>query len=292
MSRDLVREIETSPWFLPVRIATALGRGLHATQEEKDTAPEGAEPGLSGIDIGKDRHFVAIDPERCSEPVRSFDSFTRDLEAMAGLVVVVRGEKSGAGIDLGVLDPGLRGAGAGRVRGDAGAAPHDEADRRAQERCARLPVDLAASVLRPSAGRFPSGRCDLSASFLRAPGKAADRRPLALRAAHAEGAGPDECPVGLGAHRHHGPDRAEDPAGDHRRRARPAASGVVPAPSGQGQCRHNCRKPGGHLARRAPVCPGAGHAALRLPRTAAGGLRGTDHRADRQPDAAGRFHRR
>ena len=56
---------------------------MHATQEEKDTAPEGAEPGLSGIDIGKDRHFVAIDPERCSEPVRSFDSFTRDLEAMA-----------------------------------------------------------------------------------------------------------------------------------------------------------------------------------------------------------------
>ena len=37
----------------------------------------------AGIDIGKDRHFVAVDPARCSEPVRPFDGFTRDLEAMA-----------------------------------------------------------------------------------------------------------------------------------------------------------------------------------------------------------------
>ena len=36
-------------------------------------------PDCAGIDIGKDRHFVAIDPERCSEPVRSFDSFTPGL---------------------------------------------------------------------------------------------------------------------------------------------------------------------------------------------------------------------
>ena len=40
-------------------------------------------PDCAGIDIGKDRHFVAVDPARCSEPIRSFDSFTRDLEAMA-----------------------------------------------------------------------------------------------------------------------------------------------------------------------------------------------------------------
>ena len=40
-------------------------------------------PDCAGIDIGKDRHFVAVDPVRCSEPVRSFDSFTRELEAMA-----------------------------------------------------------------------------------------------------------------------------------------------------------------------------------------------------------------
>ncbi len=37
----------------------------------------------AGIDIGKDVHYVAVDPESCSEPVRSFDAFTRDLEEMA-----------------------------------------------------------------------------------------------------------------------------------------------------------------------------------------------------------------
>ena len=68
------------------------------------------------------------------------------------MAVVVRGEEGGDGIDLGLLDPGLRGAGSFRLRGDAGSAPHDEADFRTQERCARLPVDLAASVLRSSAG--------------------------------------------------------------------------------------------------------------------------------------------
>ena len=40
-------------------------------------------PDCAGIDIGKDRHFVAVDPERSDEPVRSFGSFTRDLAAMA-----------------------------------------------------------------------------------------------------------------------------------------------------------------------------------------------------------------
>ena len=40
-------------------------------------------PDCAGIDIGKDRHFVAVDPERTEEPVRSFGAFTRDLEAMA-----------------------------------------------------------------------------------------------------------------------------------------------------------------------------------------------------------------
>ncbi len=39
-------------------------------------------PDCAGIDIGKDRHFVAVDPERTEEPVRSFGAFTRDLEAM------------------------------------------------------------------------------------------------------------------------------------------------------------------------------------------------------------------
>ena len=40
-------------------------------------------PDCAGIDIGKDRHFVAVEAERSEEPVRSFGAFTRDLEEMA-----------------------------------------------------------------------------------------------------------------------------------------------------------------------------------------------------------------
>ncbi len=40
-------------------------------------------PDCAGIDIGKDRHFVAVNPEHTEEPVRGFGAFTRDLEEMA-----------------------------------------------------------------------------------------------------------------------------------------------------------------------------------------------------------------
>ena len=40
-------------------------------------------PDCAGVDVGKDRHFVAVDPEQSDDPVRSFGAFTRDLEAMA-----------------------------------------------------------------------------------------------------------------------------------------------------------------------------------------------------------------
>ena len=40
-------------------------------------------PDCAGIDIGKDRHFVAVDPERSADPVREFGGFTRDLLEMA-----------------------------------------------------------------------------------------------------------------------------------------------------------------------------------------------------------------
>ena len=36
----------------------------------------------SGIDIGKDTHHLAVDPDRCAEPAPSFGAFTRDLEEM------------------------------------------------------------------------------------------------------------------------------------------------------------------------------------------------------------------
>ena len=40
-------------------------------------------PNCAGIDVGKSRHYVAVDPSQTDTPVRSFLSFTDDLEAMA-----------------------------------------------------------------------------------------------------------------------------------------------------------------------------------------------------------------
>ena len=40
-------------------------------------------PDCAGIDVGKRKHYVAVDPSRFDRPVRDFSSFTCDLEAMA-----------------------------------------------------------------------------------------------------------------------------------------------------------------------------------------------------------------
>ena len=40
-------------------------------------------PDAAGIDIGSDRHWVAVPPDRDEQPVRSFRSFMRDLHAVA-----------------------------------------------------------------------------------------------------------------------------------------------------------------------------------------------------------------
>ena len=98
-------------------------------------------PDCAGIDIGKDRHFVAVDPERTEEPVRSFGAFTRDLEEMAAWLASCGVTKVAMESTSVYWITGLRDAGAGGLRGDARAAAHDEADRRAQERRAGLPVD-------------------------------------------------------------------------------------------------------------------------------------------------------
>ena len=37
----------------------------------------------AGIDIGAEEVFVAVSPDRATEPVRSFSTFTRDLHDMA-----------------------------------------------------------------------------------------------------------------------------------------------------------------------------------------------------------------
>jgi transposase len=42
------------------------------------------EPDAAGIDIGATEVFVAVPADRDPEPVRSFETFTADLEALAG----------------------------------------------------------------------------------------------------------------------------------------------------------------------------------------------------------------
>ena len=37
----------------------------------------------AGVDVGKRKHYVAVDPSRFERPVRQFGTFTRDLEALA-----------------------------------------------------------------------------------------------------------------------------------------------------------------------------------------------------------------
>jgi len=44
-------------------------------------------PHAAGIDIGGSEHWVAISPERDQEPVRRFDCFTADVEALANWLV-------------------------------------------------------------------------------------------------------------------------------------------------------------------------------------------------------------
>jgi transposase len=44
-------------------------------------------PDCAGIDVGSREHWVAIDPTRCTEPVRRFEAFTDSLEALADWLV-------------------------------------------------------------------------------------------------------------------------------------------------------------------------------------------------------------
>lgn len=79
-------------------------------------------PDCAGIDIGKARHFVAVDPRHGDDFIRSFDAFTEDLEAMAAWlgalgVTVVAMESTGvywipvfevldrAGFDVHLVNP-------------------------------------------------------------------------------------------------------------------------------------------------------------------------------------------
>jgi transposase len=60
-------------------------------------------PEAAGIDIGATEIYVAIPPERDSESVRKFATFTRDLNALADWLTD-RDPNSGDGVHWSLLD--------------------------------------------------------------------------------------------------------------------------------------------------------------------------------------------
>ena len=50
-------------------------------------------PHAAGIDVGASELFVAVSPDRDPQPVRSFPTFTRDLNALAETEPVVNKRK-------------------------------------------------------------------------------------------------------------------------------------------------------------------------------------------------------
>ncbi len=54
-----------------------------AKQEMGEVAMKVEHPNAAGIDVGSRSHWVAVAPERASEPVREFGSFTGDLHRLA-----------------------------------------------------------------------------------------------------------------------------------------------------------------------------------------------------------------
>jgi hypothetical protein len=62
----------------------------------------------AGIDVGSDRHLVAVPEGRDDVAVREFGAFTADLQALAKLVIKVRRDYRGHGINGRLLDPGVR----------------------------------------------------------------------------------------------------------------------------------------------------------------------------------------
>src|ERR1700722_719722 len=72
-------------------------------------------PDAAGIDVGASELFVAVGADRDPQPVRSFPTFTRDLNAL-GLATAVRDSFRRNGVHQRVLDSGVSNSGIARAR--------------------------------------------------------------------------------------------------------------------------------------------------------------------------------
>ena len=215
-------------------------------------------PDCAGIDVGKRKHYVAVDASRFEDPVRHFGSFTRDLEAMAEWllgcgVAQVAMESTGvywipvfevldrAGFEVHLVNP--------RATKQVSGRKSDVLD------CQWIRQLMSYGLLR-GAFRAPDELCPMR-SYVRQR-EPAHPRPQPRGAAPAKGADADERAVGQRAQRHHGQDRSTHRARHCGGRTRRRGAGSIPGPTVQGRSRGSCGEFARQLARRAPVCPGAG----------------------------------
>ena len=80
-------------------------------------------PRAAAIDVGAKMHVAAVGPDRASEPVRTFGTFTDDLHRLADWFQECGIETVAMEFDRGLLDSGVRDPGATRLRGSAGQRP-------------------------------------------------------------------------------------------------------------------------------------------------------------------------
>ena len=132
------------------------------SKKRKDKGTGGARmlpvlhPDAAGIDIGAEEVFVAVPPDRAAEPVRSFETFTRDLHEMADWLQSC-GVRTVAMESTGVywipVVPDSRNTG---IRGLPRQRPACEERAWPQERCLRLPVDPVPACGGAAEGELPT----------------------------------------------------------------------------------------------------------------------------------------
>lgn len=115
------------------RSPTIVGQSMAMRTREDEVFPNAA-----GIDIGASSHWVVVLRHLAGaagcEPVRAAAAMTADFKELAEWLVSLGGRHGGGGIHRGVLDSGVRGAGAARAEGVAGRCAAVEVSSWAQER--------------------------------------------------------------------------------------------------------------------------------------------------------------
>ena len=77
-------------------------------------------PNAAGIDAGSEEHWVSVPEDRSDQPVRSFGTFTADLQAAGRLAGGMPDHHGGYRSDRRVLDSAIRDSGGARAEPETG----------------------------------------------------------------------------------------------------------------------------------------------------------------------------